>query len=100
MVRVAVDVFKGDTRVKHDIKTSAKLLSLYRRHFNVSDEFLFQYFGETSLCLLTISDIHPNSTSTTITWALSWHCRVRRLHLPIKLRSAIPNEGNSVIREK
>ena len=45
-MRVAVDVFKGDTRVKHDIKTSAKLLSLYRRHFNLSEEFLFQYFGQ------------------------------------------------------
>ena len=79
-----MDVFKGDTRVKHDIKTSAKLISLYRRHFNVSDEFLFQYFGKTSLCLLPILVINLYSTGTMAALsrhsrgtlvALSWHSR-------------------------
>ncbi|XP_063677318.1 uncharacterized protein LOC134813454 [Bolinopsis microptera] len=45
VVRVAVDVYKGDSSVKHDIKMTARLQNLYKKHFNLSDEFLFQYFG-------------------------------------------------------
>ena len=46
VVRVAVDVYKGDTRAKHDIKISARLQNLYKKHFNLSDEFFYQYFGQ------------------------------------------------------